>query len=334
MGRNRQSALDSWMPPRVYRGKSAYELRIKDGRCIRLADLKASKPQVIRRYDEEVKKLEVRSGSFEQLVTEYLSSPEYRRLALKTRKEYSNYARYLIPVFGKMARGRITPVHIRTYMNLRSERSESCANREHAFMSTVFSWGIQRKPDIKENPCKYVNKFTEKPRTRYITDAEYLAVIDQANPLMHAAMEISYCCAARQGDVLQIRRQDLRDEGLYIKQNKTGKEQIKRWTPRLRKAIDLALNQQGDIKSAIWIFINQNSTNNTIGKRTFYSWFIRAKKKAQAANPGMKFDFTFHDIKAKSISDYEGNKQDFSGHLNPAQVATYDRKIKVVDSHE
>ena len=88
MGRNRQSALDSWMPPRVYRGKSAYELRIKDGRCIGLADLKASKPQVIYRYDEEVKKLEVRSGSFEQLVTGYLSSPEYRKLALKTRKEY------------------------------------------------------------------------------------------------------------------------------------------------------------------------------------------------------------------------------------------------------
>ena len=39
-------------------------------------------------------------------------------------------------------------------------------------------------------------------------------------------------------------------------------------------------------------------------------------------------------IKGKGVSDYEGNKQEFSGHKNPAQVATYDRKVKVVDSLE
>jgi hypothetical protein len=48
----------------------------------------------------------------------------------------------------------------------------------------------------------------------------------------------------------------------------------------------------------------------------------------------MKCDFTFHDIKGKGVSDYEGNKQEFSGHKNPAQVATYDQKVKVVDSFE
>ena len=48
----------------------------------------------------------------------------------------------------------------------------------------------------------------------------------------------------------------------------------------------------------------------------------------------MKTDFTFHDIRTKGVSDYQGNKQDFSNHKSPAQVATYDRKIKVVDSHK
>lgn len=57
----------------------------------------------------------------------------------------------------------------------------------------------------------------------------------------------------------------------------------------------------------------------------------RAKHRAEASL-GRKIDFTFHDLKAKGISDYSGDKQRFSGHRNPAQVAVYDRKPEVVDS--
>ena len=89
------------------------------------------------------------------------------------------------------------------------------------------------------------------------TDAEYQVVLTHAKPLLQAAMEISYCCAARKKDVLEIRRQDLREEGIYIKQSKTGKEQIKRWIPRLRQAVDLALFQQKNVKLATWVFVNQ-----------------------------------------------------------------------------
>ncbi|HBR7307229.1 TPA: hypothetical protein L9294_001214 [Klebsiella aerogenes] len=41
---------------------------------------------------------------------------------------------------------------------------------------------------------------------------------------------------------------------------------------------------------------------------------------------------TFHNIKAKAISDYEGSskeKQMFSGHKTESQVVTYDRKVKI-----
>jgi hypothetical protein len=35
---------------------------------------------------------------------------------------------------------------------------------------------------------------------------------------------MSYCCAARVSDVLAIKKEQLLDDGLYIKQGKTGKE--------------------------------------------------------------------------------------------------------------
>lgn len=57
-----------------------------------------------------------------------------------------------------------------------------------------------------------------------------------------------------------------------------------------------------------------------------------AKKKA-ALEYGINTDFTFHNLKAKGISDYEGtmaDKQRFSGHKEFAQVNTYDRKVDMV----
>ncbi|EKI09354.1 putative integrase, partial [Escherichia coli EC96038] len=47
---------------------------------------------------------------------------------------------------------------------------------------------------------------------------------------------------------------------------------------------------------------------------------------------GILTDFTFHDLKAKGISDYEGSSRDkqlFSGHKTEGQVLIYDRKVKV-----
>ncbi|MCX4029769.1 hypothetical protein H0A36_16225 [Endozoicomonas sp. SM1973] len=67
-----------------------------------------------------------------------------------------------------------------------------------------------------------------------------------------------------------------------------------------------------------------------------YHWNL-AKNKAQQEvdNKGLSIalDFTFHDIKAKGISHFEGNlsdKQEFSGHKTITQTEIYDRKIRVV----
>ncbi|WP_371419511.1 site-specific integrase [Hafnia paralvei] len=54
---------------------------------------------------------------------------------------------------------------------------------------------------------------------------------------------------------------------------------------------------------------------------------------ARAAFPELSFDFTFHDLKAKGISDLEGSildKQKISGHKTASQTALYDRKVEIV----
>ncbi len=66
---------------------------------------------------------------------------------------------------------------------------------------------------------------------------------------------------------------------------------------------------------------------------SFNAHWMKAKKKAEELHPDLSFDFTFHDLKAKGISDLDGNlykKQAIFGHKNVTQTARYDRKIAVV----
>ena len=63
-----------------------------------------------------------------------------------------------------------------------------------------------------------------------------------------------------------------------------------------------------------------------------YKW-MKTKKLAAEKYPDLDFQFTFHDLKAKGISDLEGTlseKQEISGHKNASQTARYNRRISVV----
>ena len=58
-------------------------------------------------------------------------------------------------------------------------------------------------------------------------------------------------------------------------------------------------------------------------------------KQRLARDPGIVIaDWTYHDIKAKGISDFEGDKQKFSGHKSARQAGEYDRKTQVTPNLE
>lgn len=320
MGRKRNKA-DQWMPPRVYQGKAAFEWHPISGGAVRLCDLDSTKSNVWKRYEQEEARYNATSDSFKQLSAEYQTSPQFKKLSIRTQKDYTGYSEKLNKVFGKMDADSIKPAHIRKYLDIRGQKSETQANREFSYMSTAYSWGFERGKTAV-NPCKGVKKFSEKARDRYITDNEYQAVYAAASIPLKIAMELSYLCAARSADVLSLTRTQLLKEGIFIKQGKTGKEQIKGWTDRLRTAVKLS-KSCSKIES-FYIVHKENGDKYTYSG--IASAWTRARKKAKVSG------FTFHDIKAKSISDYEGDKQKFSGHKTASQVAIYDRKTPIVEA--
>lgn len=325
MGRPRKS--DPWLPPRVYRGKSAFEFHPRSGGAIRLAPLAATQSAVWAAYEHMM--AEQDGDTIKRLVHEFFESADFNDLSATTQKDYRKYSIPVIKVFGGMDPSRVESPHIRKYMDKRGQNSKVQANREKAFFSRVFRWAYERGK-VKSNPCQGVRQFKEKARTRYITDLEFQAVMDAARPAVRVAMELSYLCAARKGDVLAMRWSQMGEEGITIQQSKTSKIQIKAWSPRLIAAIEQAKQLAGSVVRSSYVICKPNGTPYT--DNGFNAAWREAVLTAREQT-GWPMDFTFHDIKAKAISDVEGSsrdKQRISGHKTEAQVAAYDRSIEVV----
>ncbi len=336
MPRLRKNKKDQWMPPRVYRGKSAYEWHPKGGGAIKLCALSATKAEVWTAYEEHFNTAGGK-GSFQKLVNEYLNSEKLKSLSIASQKDYLKCSKMVLSVFSNMQSNKIRPQDVFKYHELRSRKAKVRANREKSFMSVVFNWGIPRGK-CNSNPCAFVPNNKEEARTRYITDEEYQAVFNEACDVVKIAMEISYVCMARQSDVLNMTAKQIKKEGIYIKQGKTGKKQVKKWGKRLRAAYQLSLKLDSYISS---IYVIHQPNGLKFAQRTFQERWAEARQKAEAkakqVDQHAMFDFTFHDIKAKAISDFEGTdseKQNSSGHKTLSQVHTYNRKAQIVDTVE
>lgn len=330
MSRVRKNPDDNWMPPRVRRGKSAYEFRSPDGRTIRLCNADVSKAQVWAEYEKFIN--EIKEGTnFSALCEEFFGSGDFHELATETRKDYRKYFTKVQKAFGKMKPDNIKPEHIRKYMDLRGVKSRVQANREKAFMSRVFRWAYERGK-VKMNPCHGVKQFKEQARTRYVADKEYYALYDIATLPVKIAMEMAYLCCARQGDILSFKKSQVQEDGLLIQQGKTGVIQVKAWTKRLDDAIKMAESLPLN-PGMVSIFLIHQQSGSRYTRDAFNAQWMKAKKLAAEKHPDLDFQFTFHDLKAKGISDLEGSlnvKQEISGHKSASQTARYNRKVKVV----
>lgn len=325
MGRPRKNPKDNQLPKRVTKNKYSYVWKPKGTkRSITLAPIVGtSMSKLWVRYEEEKAK-QHDIMTFTKLWHLFTASPAFCALSPRTQTDYRQYEKNLLPVFGNMRADDIKIEMVRIYMDKRGERSINQANQELGGMSRVYGWGFERGY-VKGNPCKGVRKFTLKPREVYVTDEEYLAIYEEASPALKVGMEIAYLCATRLGDILSLTWDQARKDGLFIQQGKTGKKQLKAWTDRLLHARNLAATLGGTE------YVVCSSKGEKYSKSGFSDLWEKARA-AASEKLGRKLKVTFHDLKAKGISDYEGSSRDkqlFSGHKTESQVLVYDRKLTV-----
>ncbi len=139
----RRKAENEWLPERVYRAARPLNSGPTRKPAFHSAGRRPRRA-VLRRHAEELAKYQVIENTFEHLVAEFMQSAAFRALSTRTRSDYQRYSKTVLRVFGEMRIELIKPEHIRQYMDERGEQTQVQANREHSFMSKVFSWAYER----------------------------------------------------------------------------------------------------------------------------------------------------------------------------------------------
>lgn len=347
MGRKRATRNDDRLPPYVYRKKrlNAIEYRPylgkgKFGASVYLKDQEgkqlranATLNEITKAYQRTLKEDHDHGRALSWLFKKYFKSPRFMKLSFRTKKDYEWYAEKIEEMpgkngstFGDFPFEQITRKTISAFRDKLADKPTQ-ANRRMQFMSAVFSWAIEEEL-METNPCKGVSKFSLQARERYAEDNEYNIVYECAKdysflPIM---MELAYLCRMRMSEIRETAIDAPNDLGLYVLRSKKSESERTTWTPRLRKAVDAA---QALYPNASSKYLIHNEDGSKITENQFRNAWRRTMEKALTR--GLKEKFTFHDIKARGVTNHPTQH---SGHKSEKMKAVYVRKAPNVSATE
>lgn len=215
----------------------------------------------------------------------------------RTREDYLASIAVLRPVFGEMWPEDVEPKHIYAFMRLRNAPVR--ANRDVAVLSNVMNQAI-RMGLVNANPCKQVRRNEEHPRTREVLDSEIAAFLPHCPEWLQAYIRLKLLTGLRQGDMLNIRLDQLRNDGLFVQTGKRGKRLLFTWTDDLREAVDTIKALRHRITS-LFLFNSQRDGTHLSGMG-FKSAWARAMAKAMGAG-SLTETFAENDLRAKVASE-------------------------------
>ncbi len=257
--------------------------------------------------------------------------------SLATQERENRLIYDLIKVFGHMNIHSFKAKHayqIKTKIG--ESRGEATANRMISIMSHAYTmaieWGLIDQHPIKGNVIKY----GPKSRNRYVEDWELEEALTVASKLVKAYVPIKQLTGLRKGDILSIKLSDLKEDGIHVTQNKTGKKIIIEWTDELLEAIEYAKSIRKKIV-ALWLFhtnVGQPYIKEDRTTSGFNSVWQRWQQKA-INETDLVMKFAESDLRAKTASDTsEDHATDLLDHSSKAVTQKhYRRKPKVVRPH-
>lgn len=243
-------------------------------------------------------------------------------LSPRTLDAYRTSQRKLGAVFGSTALNRLRPEDVTSY--LRTAKSKVSANRDKALLLAAYNWvnGEGWITPVGYNPAR-VRRNPEKPRRRYVTDAELAALIACAGPKLALMIELAYITGVRKSDLLRIRLADLQDDGLHVEQGKTGARQVFEWTDGLRRITDAARGLRRTVGS-LWLFPADRKPGEPTSALALRTAWERARKAAGLS------DVRWHDLRRKAGSDAE--RADASALLGHADARVTERHYRAKPS--
>nr|WP_298118245.1 tyrosine-type recombinase/integrase [uncultured Pseudomonas sp.] len=242
-------------------------------------------------------------------------------LAANTCEQYKQAAERLKDMLAEIEPHDVMPRHVAAIKMDLSDTPNMC-NRILSFLRIVFQYALEWQL-VDSNPCTGIRRHAEKKRDRYITDAEFRALMSHCSDYMRCIFELAYLTGQRISDVLSIRYSDISDEGIEFTQKKTGAKLIVLMTPDIKKVLDDAKALPRKVRG-LTLFCTRGG-GKPVSYATVKDAFARARTAAGIQN------VKIHDLRAKSLTDADGEGKDaqkLGGHSDRRMTARYIRGRK------
>lgn len=239
-----------------------------------------------------------------------------------TREDQGRQIERLKLVFGTMIPDSVTTQHCYQYVDARRDK-QGCpvpvmASHEIKLLGHVFAkairWGV-----ASVNPVRAMERESKAKRSRYVTDAEFAAVYGLASERMRIAMDLALLTGLRRGDLLALRWDQVRADGIEVRTGKTGAGLLIERTAELEAVLVRARQLVPQVPRR---FVLRTRTGQGYGVDGFSAIWQRLMARHVEAGGDR---FTFHDLRRKSASDSESVKaaQERLGHADEATTRRF-----------
>lgn len=310
VGRKRKR--DGHLPRRMYFKHGAYYFVPRSGSWVLLG---RDYPSALRAY-AKILGADAPATTIELLVARY-ETEELAGKAKKTQAGRRQEFKPIVKAFGPMDPEAIEPHHVWNFFQARG-KTEQARHEVRAF-SALLTFARRIGARKQPNPCFGLQLPGSKRRTRYVTDDEFLIVRDLAQPMIGYAMDLALVAGMDEATIRTLERKHWSAEGFKFERAKTASRvdnawQLVDWSEELDMIVKGILRERPQLRRVLIC----NRKGQAYSANGFQSQWQRTMRKALKA--GLKESFHFHDLRAKSASDADTDKEaaDRLGHGDEA----------------
>ena len=164
-------------------------------------------PEFVASYAEAAKRAPTDTGTFSSLVTGFIESPEFQKLAEKTRKDYRRYLDNLRDEFGSLPIDALSDRRIRQdFFDWRDQYAATPRTADYAWsiLRRVLSWAYDRGK-IEINHAINPGRLYDSDRSDLIWLPEHISAFCKvASDELKLALVLAISTGQRQGDLLKM----------------------------------------------------------------------------------------------------------------------------------
>jgi integrase len=218
-----------------------------------------------------------------------------KNLATRTQADYRKHIRRLREWFGERIAADLKPRDFATFIEV--EKGKFNRNKSLAVLSAAFTQAVQRWYWIDRNVIRDVWRHPSKPRERLVLDEEFKSFHAIAPLRVQLQMELALITGQRQGDILTMRWDAIKDGAWHLQQGKTGKRLAITLSPAFKKVLGRCAQLPTCGHPREYVILNESGVPYTSdGYRSIWQ---RCRRKWVALGNS---SFTNHDLRAMCAS--------------------------------